>query len=109
MLYSRPQIALSHKGCDLNHKMSVSAKLCFQKRMRAALPPGGGTANAGLCKAGAIGFTRGIALWGLMFSVRVYTSSFPWNCSRQQFHLLTLYASLLHLLPLYGSKETFSP
>ena len=65
MLYSRPQIALSHKGCDLNHKMSVSAKLCFQKRVRAAQSPGGGTANAGLCKAGTIGFTRGIALLGL--------------------------------------------
>jgi hypothetical protein len=44
-----------------------------------------------------------------MLSARVYTSSYPWNCSRQQLHLLTLYASLLHLLPLYGSKETFRP
>ena len=109
MLYFRPKYALNHTGCDLNHKMSVSDKLCFQKRVRAPQSTDAGDATAGLCKAGTIGFTRGITLLGLMFSVHVFTNRYPWNCSRQQLHLLTLYASLLHLLPLYGSKETLRP
>jgi hypothetical protein len=46
-------------------------RLCFQKIVRSAQPPDGGTANTGLYKAGRIGPMRGIALWGPMFSVRL--------------------------------------
>jgi len=62
MVSERQSYALKHSSCDLNHKMSVSDKLCFQKRVRAAQSPDAGDATAGLCKAGKIGFTRGITL-----------------------------------------------
>ncbi len=78
MLYCRPQYPLNHThNCDLNHKMALSARLCFQKIVRSAQSPDGGTANTGLYKAGRIGPTRGIALWGPMFSVRLCSSRYP--------------------------------
>ena len=68
---------ISHWVCDLNHKMALSARLCFQEIVRSAQSPDGGTANTGLYKAGRIGPTRGIALWGPMFSVRLCSSRYP--------------------------------